>query len=249
MKKTKKIIVTVVFILAITFLASGVYLLVSKPDNKKITKDNNKFYSMPEEKRLSIKNCKTSICHTTETDYYDTLVVNDEYKALNEKVKKINKETKALYKMANESTTNTAQCASVKDMYYHEYRVNSVYFNYENDKYASVAVQRNIINLCANTYERKQLEWYLYDKGNKKLLTQEQFKEKEEITESAITLVINNTIQQINKDESTNIQPKVQYTDTVVFYDYQGNILVSFYIEELNTYTDAIVKVNVEKES
>lgn len=249
MQKSKKIILIIIFILAISLLASGLYLLVSKPNKTAVTKDNQKFYSMPENQRLSIKNCKTSTCHTTEIDYYDTLVINEEYKALNEKVKQINQETKKYYNMANESNTNTPQCASVKELFHHEYRVNSVYFNYENDNYASIAVQRNIINLCTDTYERKKLEWYLYDKNSKQLLTQEQFKETEKITDSAITLVINNTIQQINKDESTNIQPKMQYEDIILFYDYQGNVLVSFFVEELNTYADAIVKVNVEKEN
>lgn len=45
------------------------------------------------------------------------------------------------------------------------------------------------------------------------------------------------------------VQPKERYNEVVLFYDYQGNILVSFYVEELNTYADAIFKVNVGKEN
>lgn len=249
MKKNKsKYIVAILFIIiGIGLIGSGVYLSNINPPSPKGDSKEKLSFELPEDSKLSIKNCKTEFCEMPETDYYNLLVNNWNYKLLTEKITKINQDTRNYYDQANKSTTDTEKCAAVKDLYFHEQRVITQYYNYENDKYVSIAVQRDIVNLCENKLERKKIEWYLYDKKNNKLLSQVEFKNKENITSEEITAATESVIKTINDEEKLNIIPQKEYDDVVYFYDFQGNILISFYVPEKNTYYAGTIRNNSVK--
>jgi len=231
-------------VIAIALIGGGAYLTTRKTDSK--SENNKLFYDYPESMRLKITNCKTEDCEMPAEDNYDTLVINSSSKKLTKKIEKINNDTKQYYEQVKNSTTDNERCTAVKDKYYHEQRVVTNYYNYENEKYISIAVQRNIINLCTNEYNRKQIEWYLYDKSKDKLLTQQEFKEAERITDQEITSAIENIIKIINDEEGMNIVPGEQHNDIVVFYDFQGEILISAFIPEKNLYYTGTVRQNIK---
>lgn len=227
---------------SITMIGMGTYMKISKTNPNSSNEKMN--IALPESKRLKITNCKVDDCQITPVDNYDTLVIDSSYKKLNKKIEKINKDTKKYYDETNSSTTNNERCIEVKDKFYHEQRVTTHYYNYENKKYISVAVQRNIINLCTNEYTRKQVEWYLYDKNKDKLLTQEEFKKAENITDKEITAAIKNIIKIINDEEEESIVYGKQHNDIVVFYDFKGSIILSVFIPEKNIYYTGTVRQN-----
>ena len=216
-------------VIAIALIGGGAYLTTRKTDSK--SENNKLFYDYPESMRLKITNCKTEDCEMPAEDNYDTLVINFSSKKLTKKIEKINNDTKQYYEQVKNSTTDNERCTAVKDKYYHEQRVVTNYYNYENEKYISIAVQRNIINLCTNEY---------------KLLTQQEFKEAERITDQEITSAIENIIKIINDEEGMNIVPGEQHNDIVVFYDFQGEILISAFIPEKNLYYTGTVRQNIK---
>lgn len=244
--KNKKIInltMIIISIVGIFLIGGGLYLTSIKPTPVK----DEPLYDLPEESRLYIENCKTDQCPFPEKDSYNKLVLKKDYKALNKKIDKINQDTKKYYEQVKQTTTDTEKCAAVKDLYYHEQRVSTKYFNYENDKYVSIAVQRDIFNLCDNGFERKKIECYIYDKKSHNLLSQEDFLKKENITLEEIEAAYASVIKIINEEDKLNIIPQKQYADTVYYYDFEGNILVSFYVPEKNLYYSGTVRENKNK--
>jgi hypothetical protein len=234
MKKRKKLIISVIIlIIAVCLIILGILFFTDKSSEEVA---DNLFYSYPESERKTVKNCKTSDCEIPEEDTYLQLKLNTSYKLLDEKIDSINKDTLKYYKMANESDTNGSNCSSVKKLYYHEKRFTTDYFNYENEYYVSIAVQRTEYNLCSNDVTRSQVEWYMYDKENDKLLAQEELIEIENITQEEINKAITSAIDIINNEEDTEVSFQNDYSDIVLFYDYNGEILVSFYVPEMKLY-------------
>jgi hypothetical protein len=234
MKKIKKLIFPIIIlIVAVILIVLGILFFTNK-DSEEVA--DNLFYSYPESERKTVKNCKKSDCEIPQEDTYLQLKLNTSYKLLDEKIDSINKDTLEYYNTVSKSNTNGSNCSNVKKIYYHEKRVTTDYFNYENEYYVSIAVQRTEYNLCSNDVTRSQVEWYMYDKENDKLLTQEELIEIEDITQEEINKAITSAIDIINKEEDTEVSLQNDYSDIVLFYDYDGAILVSFYVPEMKLY-------------
>lgn len=243
-KDNKKKIVFAIAISILIVIAIVVALLFNL--NKKST--DTSFFDYPETERKSIENCKSEEnCDIWNIDYYDKLVLEKKYDVLEEKIDKINKDTEEYYNMVKKSDVNSSKCSNVKDMYNYSKRVVSNYANYENKKYLSVSVGRILYDLCEGTMEPKQIEVYIYDKNDKKIISQDEFKTKEKISDDDIYAAIKKTIKIIKNDIPEGIKLEDKYDDTVLFLDNEGNISVSFYVKVANAYYTATVRDGNEK--
>lgn len=236
MKSKNKIIIVTISIILIIIAIILVLVL-----NKKTS--NNDFFDYSESDRKSIENCKSEEdCDIWNIDNYDKLVLNKNYDVLKEKIDKINNDTEKYYQMVKKSNTNSESCSKVKNMYNHSKRVVSNYTNYENKKYLSISVGRIIYDLCENTMEPLQEEVYIYDKKDKKILTQDEFKSKENISDKEIYNAIKKMVKMIKDDVPEGIKLQENYDDTILLYGTEGNISVSFYVKEANAYYTGTVR-------
>lgn len=237
MKSKKKVLIITISVLVIILALVLIFIF-----NKKSS--NDQFFDYPESERKSIENCKAEGCDIWNTDNYDKLVLDKKYDVLKEKIDKINNDTEKYYQMVKKSNTNSDSCSKVKDMYNHRKRVVSHYTNYENKKYLSISVGRIIYDLCEDTIEPKQEETYIYDKKSKKILSQEEFKAKENISDKEIYNAIKKMVKIIKDDVPEGIKLQEKYDDTMLLYGTEGDICVSFYVKEANAYYTGTVREN-----
>lgn len=240
MKEKKKIItVAIILILALVIIFIGVFFIIRNNSNKS-------FFDYPESERKTISNCKNDSCEISDVDYYDKIVLNKKYDALEKKIDKINKDTEKYYKLVNESDTNSSECFAVKDVYNHRYRSVFDFVNYDNKNYVSISISRINYDLCRNTIDYKPTESYIYDKKEKKIISQEEFKLREMITDKDIKQAIEATIKIIENDVSGKIELQDSYDDAIVFFGNDGEILVSFYVKEAKAYYTATLRENTD---
>ncbi len=238
-KKNKIIIISLVFLV----ILAGILIFIFSRNNT-----SKQFFDYPETERKSIENCKVEEeCDIWNIDYYDKLVLDKKYDVLEEKISKINNDTEKYYEMVKKSDTKSDNCSKVKDMYNHSKRVVSNYTNYENSKYVSVSVKRIIYDLCEENLEAKQEETYIYDKNSKKIISQDEFKKKEKITDDEVYEAIKKTVKIIKDDVPEGIKLEEKYDDLVLLYGTDGDIYVSFYVKEANAYYTGTVRKNSEK--
>lgn len=207
----------------------------------------NDFFDYPDDSTKIIENCRSKDnCDTKNIDSYYKLVLKKSYDGLNEKVDKINADTDKYYKMVKESNTDSPNCSNVKDIYNHSKRVISNYTNYENKKYLSISVGRIIYDLCDNEEEVVQEDAYIYDKRAKRVLSQDEFRKKENITDEEIHDAIKREVKVIEMDFDKKIELKNKDNDIVFLYNVDGSICISFYVEEVDAYYIAMVRESAD---
>lgn len=236
-KKTLIIGVSLLLILVII-------LVLVIPKNNKV---HSKFiYELSEKNAKKIKNCHDEKnCWIKPVDYYYTLVLKGDYPALQKKVDKINKDTKDDYKSAKSSVTETADesdsCYAVKDVFYHRYSYTTDYYGYDAGDLVGIAVQRKEYGLCDDSVTVNQVEAYIYDKKTDKIISQEEFKKREKITDKEVRTAIENLVN-FTKEQGVDVALYDEYDDVVLFYGSEGEIFVSFRITELNGFQISTVR-------
>jgi len=226
MKKNGKILILVILILIIVLLVFVGFRFL-----KNDTKSTEKlFYDYPKEERKTIKICKDDTCSMPINDNYEQLVIDSKYPKLDKKVKEINKKTLKYYEEVKKSTVEGEECANVKDTYYHRMRVSSIYYNYENDKYVSIGVQRKKYDLCTGSFENKDFDVYIYDKKDNKLLTQDEFRVKEKISTDEIKKAIDASMEIIREENDSTTELQGSYDDAFFLYGYNGDLYVAFHV-------------------
>lgn len=209
--------------------------------------ESSKFnYKLAEKNALKIKNCyDENNCWMKPTDYYYTLVVDGDYPALQKKVDKINKDTKNDYENAKSSVTETAEegdsCYDVKDIFYHRYSYSRDYYAYETKDLVSVAVQRKEYSLCDDEVSVNQVEAYIYDKKTDKIISQEEFKKREKITDKEVRTAIEALVD-FTKNQGIDTSLYDNYDNIILFYGSEGEIFVSFEIAEMNGFQISTVR-------
>jgi len=150
--------------------------------------------------------------------------------------------------MKNENiqpTVEDTSCSNVKDMYYHSYKADIKPFSYTSDDYITVAIQTTEYYLCTEEIISKPVEAYIYDVKENKILTQKEFLQKKNITEEKIASSIEENLKGLNETQKTNYTMNDVYDSskkTVLFYDFDGTLLVSYYNKITNYYENAIVQ-------
>lgn len=209
--------------------------------------EGSKFnFELSEKNALKIENCyDENNCWMKPVDYYYTLTVDGDYPALQKKVDKINKDTKIDYENAKSSVTETAEegdsCYDVKDVFYHRFSYVRDYYSYEKKDLVSVAVQRKEYSLCDDEVAVNQVEAYIYDKKEDKIISQDEFKKREKITDKEIRTAIEALVN-FSKEQGIDATLYDNYDNVVLFYGNDGEIFVSFEIAEMNGFQISTVR-------
>ena len=230
-KKILLIIIAVVFVICIVF-----GLVVFNKNNNE--SKNDLFYEFSEEETKVIDICKKSGCGFPSQDKFFFMKVNEEYSGLlNNSIKEINKETEKYYNEVN----NSKECPNETDKFYHSKYVDIQFENYENNNYISITPIYTITDLCEMKVTRPEVKTYIYDKTDQKLLTQEEFIQKIEVSDGEIQQAIKENNDLIKEEENIEIADQT-FDDYVIFYSYDGSINVSYSIEGSDMYYTAFVK-------
>lgn len=240
--KKKNLLLGILMITGVCSIGLGV-ILYQASSFEKTENEKEQRYSFGETKEsdlcISPDNCPII------QNEYSTLDFKTDIKKVDDIVKKINKETEDYYQKSIKSDMSDPSCSSKKDIFKHSFSVHSDFYIFENDNFISIAVERILLNLCTDTSEQTQLETYFYDKKSKKILTQEEIKQKFDIYEERITTTIKNNIAKLNEDSDSKLSYEETYKDGkqdyILFFDRDGNLCISYLQNTENVYYKVIM--------
>lgn len=231
MKKT-----VIMFCLSFIFLAVGIFLILNPSAN--IGKDKTK--KILTTKNIDPKICKVKQCFANYMGIYYTLSADTKNKELKKTIDNINNETIKQKNKTLKSNLNDASCSNVRKKYNYSYISNMNMQIYENDKYLSIAIQRENNNLCTNKSITSKPEVYIYSKEKEKIISQDEFKKEQNIDMNIVYANIAVSIGNYNERNNT------QYTYEKIasnenkyikfFYNSLGKINIYYYQPENNTY-------------
>ena len=236
-KNNKKIIISVVVLILLIIL--GIFGF-NKFSSKEQEVENKNFWDYDNTNKLKI--CKKNSfedCQGPVYDYYDLIKIKYDYKVLNKELERVNKETLRLFEEAKKSDINDSTCDKVRNKY--NYRLyNEVRFApFENDFIISIAVHRKQTDLCTGEHKSLSYEAFTYDIKEKRLLTQEEIREIEQVTDEEIANTIKVATERLSKDENKEYELQNNYNDVILFYSEGGNLIIAFKIPGEDIYLDS----------
>ena len=235
----KNIIILVLFCMSLFMIGGGVLYLLSYEDEKTLLPKNS--YKLANERMIDI--CiNPEGCLNMGTDIYASIVYDFNNKDIQETLKKINKETDMLYQKAINSDMTAPECQEYTSMYEHRYRSNMLYYSYTGDDFISFFIQRMNQDLCMNTSEEYQYEFYYYDVNKREFLTEQEVMEKENVSEEDINEVITESVKSLSEVTKKTYNLSNATSDYHLYYSNEGDLTVSYYLSEQNAVFTAIVK-------
>lgn len=227
MKKNNKIIIVLIILLLVLLLSGIVVYNV-------FHKEEDTFFQY--DQKYTIENCKTDDCKMPREIKYDLLELKTEIPELDSAIETINQKTIDYYNQTKNSNLNSEVCVQVKDLYNYRFITLSFFSNYETDKYMTIAVSRQHKDMCTGEKTTDPTEVYIYDKNRKKIITDDEFRTQEKITEE----IILKSIQHYNEDNGKNCIIK---NDSKLYYSVDGELIISAYDDTSKSYYDVeIVK-------
>lgn len=229
-----KIFASVLLVFAIGSISLGIFFtLKGEKPNKESTEIID--YSYGETQTLDF--CISSENCSVLPMEYSPLVYNTSIIDIQNMVNEVNADMKKYYEEAVASTLNDASCTAVHDVYKHSLRPHFDITIFESKKLTNITASYLISNLCLDSVEYLPLKSFAYDKEEKKVLSQEEFKKKYNVSNQEIELAIQENINLINSRSQTNYS----FSDTssrnyVVYFDQDGNLAVSYYLEPEQKY-------------
>ena len=237
----KKTIIMLAF--SLVFLIIGISLGIKQTTSNIQKRKPEKMVSI---KKTNLKMCKTKNCFAGNMNLYYTLTVNTNNEKLKKIIENINNETNKQKKQTLKSTLNDESCAGLNNKYNYSYISNIDMNLYENDKYLSIAFQRENTNLCTKQSIKTPPEVYIYSKKQDKILSQKEFQKAMKIDLNKVEANIIVSIDNLNKTnntnntlESTSVNGK---QNLKFFYDPFGKVKCYYYQSETNSYN--IVNIN-----
>lgn len=184
-------------------------------------------------------------CGTLTDGNYAKLVYESDFPEVKKAINKINDDTEKYYQESLSSTMDDPSCLAVKDIYKHSIQVfNDFSVKLKND-ILGISVNRSKKNLCTQQRESMQVESYLFDTKSKKMLTQEEFKKKMHLDNKKIENAIKENIKTLNQYSDINYSlENVRHdnkNDIILYYNLSGELLVSYFQSEDQTYYSAVV--------
>lgn len=237
----KKTIIPLAF--SLVFLIIGISLGIKQTTSNIQKRKPEKMVSI---KKTNLKICKTKNCFAGNMNLYYTLTVNTNNEKLKKIIENINNETNKQKKQTLKSTLNDESCAGLNNKYNYSYISNIEMNLYENDKYLSIAFQRENTNLCTEQSIKTAPEVYIYSKKQDKILSQKEFQKAMKIDLNKVEANIVVSIDTLNKTNNTNNT----LASTLVngkqnlkfFYDSFGKVKCYYYQSGTNSYN--IVNIN-----
>ncbi len=245
--KNKKISI-IFLVLGLVLLVTGVVLVIIQLQGKSnVYVPEETKYTLDEVNNVSI--CNTENCPVT----YSISLYKINYETNNAELRagidKINRESEEYYQTMVESDVSNPRCEAYREDLIHDTIVNEQYLIYTKGRYDSIGISRYTYNVCDNIYEYHQVEVYIYDKKEDKVLSQEEFQNALHLSNTEIRAKINEDLLSPNEglDASVTIDD-VDFNDLVLFYDYNGNLYVSYKETKDNTYRMTMLEENNEEE-
>ena len=195
----KKTIIPLAF--SLVFLIIGISLGIKQTTSNIQKRKPEKMVSI---KKTNLKICKTKNCFAGNMNLYYTLTVNTNNEKLKKIIENINNETNKQKKQTLKSTLNDESCAGLNNKYNYSYISNIDMNLYENDKYLSIAFQRENTNLCTEQSIKTAPEVYIYSKKQDKILSQKEFQKAMKIDLNKVEGNIVVSIDTLNKTNNTN---------------------------------------------
>ena len=172
-------------------------------------------------------------------------VTLQDIKEINKIVDKINKDTDKYYKMIKNSNLNAKECETVKDKYNYRKRIDTDYNSYTNKDYITISVKRIITDVCTNKVQDQQVESYIFDRKQNKMLSQKEFRNKIKLTNKQIDIIIKGNDNYLKLRRGLKLSPENAYRngkrDIKLFYNTAGDLLLSYYQSETDSYYTVLV--------
>lgn len=242
MKKRKKIVI-VTLLVAFGLIAIGTGLDLEDEKTKEKTQTR---YALKSLDQIAFCIDKENCPLLGGNSVYAYMSYETENEELKDVFSSINEETKNYYELSKNSTLEDTACQEAKKYFQHSIKVDTQYYQYTDDNFVSVATKRNIVNLCTREVTSLQATAYFYDKGEKKIVTQQAFLRKIGINEEQINQKIEENIQEENEINLTNYTLENTYQngkqDIILFYESNGDLYASYKQYEDNTYHLALIQ-------
>lgn len=239
MKKKKMVFIgIVIFLIGLGITGSGLYLSMHKEEKEKkvnvkqntLTPDDFGIFSLTNKKKLEV-------CQTKDNcDRLDAIFSQINYEGkntiINQLITTINDKTEQYYNQMKNSTLEDASCINVKEKYKYSILPTTQYNLFENENYISIAITREIRNLCNETTETVPLESYFYDKKAGKLIEPSERVVLLNISDEKVYTVIEQSYREREKLEGVNrnieelkVNGKIEYT---LYYSTEGTLLAAY---------------------
>lgn len=238
--KTKKMLVIgiVIFLIGIAITGSGIYLSMHKEDKEKninvkqnkLSTDDFGIFSLTNKKKLKV-------CQTKDNcDRLDAIFSQIGYEGQNSIITQlitvINNKTEEYYNEMKNSTLEDASCINAKEKYNYSILPTTQYNLFENENYISIAITREIRNLCTENTETVPLESYFYDKKAGKLIEPSERLVLLNISDEKVYTAIDQSYQEQEKLEGVKrniedlkVNGKLEYT---LYYSTEGTLLAAY---------------------
>lgn len=228
----KKLIICVVIVLSALLVLTGVIIFAHTTRKKS--------FRIKEIKKVEM--CKKAEgCLVDNPQYFHWLDFDSNIKEVNDAIDKINANTQKYYDQVEKSNVDKKECENVKDIYNHSVNVFSFIKRNSDEKYISACVLRDVKNLCTNEVTKVTPEIFIYDVKAKRMLTEKEFIDKENITQKQI----NDAIQGALDFYGDDIEAGASYKDAEdihVFYGDVGKFSVAFYHPAIGEYDIGLTK-------
>lgn len=179
-------------------------------------------------------------CPVRSTTYFADMSYPSNVKEIDDAINTINNDTKKYHEKTIESKVEGTAC---KENINYTYFVNSTYYQYTNDDFVTLGVVRNGYYACDGKNDPIATMSYIYDIKEGKMLTQEEFKAKVNLTDAKIKEAIDSTINTMNKYDKTKYKIRDSYKDVTLIYDFNGNLYASYLLKDINKYMLAKIEM------
>lgn len=229
MKKISMLLVSLLIILSFTGC-----------NNKKTSEDFKKInYDLKDLEYVKICDDESK-CPVKATIYFGDMNFTSDVKEIDDAINVINNDTKKYHEKTIESKVEGTAC---KENINYTYFVNSTYYQYTNDDFVTLGVVRNGYYACDDKNDPIATTSYIYDIKEGKMLTQEEFKTKINLTDAKIKEAIDSTINTMNKYDKTKYKIRDSYKDVTLIYDFNGNLYASYLLKDINKYMLAKIEM------
>lgn len=229
MKNKKTLIILIVIIILLIILGSLVYTYMPR---KTTVVDSVGEFKIDEAFEYKLCNEK---CSFAKNNYYRKINFNTNIDDVNKIVNDINNESEKNHeKVLASKITDNRECAGTTNIYNYSYLSTADFYDYVGKDYIIIGVQRTEYDICAGKYETKELEVNIYDRKNKKIITQEEFMKQNNITDELANQRINEYI--IDTFDDIEIPNDIDYSSKKIFKSEDGRLLISFKTNKYNSY-------------
>lgn len=225
----KKIGIIILILAIILIICGGVRVFLG------ITSDDAMIYSqdITDKKYNNVSMCYTEENCDLDTMKFKLLRSNFQNKKVSSFIKKVNDDTKSYYQIVQSSLTNeNPSCLQFKDTYKYSAYIQNDYQIFSNDHFLSVAVNRELKDICTNESETLPYEVIVYDKDEKRVLSQDELLKVIGYSKANVMSIIRDSVSDEMATGASSVEDlDYQYS---VFFDNVGEVILAFRVDNQN---------------